>query len=252
MKEWIREVVEQICIGKILMESKIESGNRLAIIIIDNAVEFGCKFYVSYHTLLPEKELDLSQSFISVLDKIKEIGKLSDKETKDIKTFHKLRNDLYHRAKLTTVKDEIIENYIMIAKELLKRLYDFSLDEIGWKTLINNTRKSLTKEKIETKEPVSYEKVEIEGMKLIRMKTHVDLKDVDSIMLVIYGFWLNYARAPERTELEKSLLVSGHGIGKNILKVRISQLRSSGYLEKNKLELKRKALEKLRKKFLIN
>lgn len=250
MNPWIKEMVEQICVGIILQESKLDSGNRLALISVDNAVEVALKFYASYHTLLKDSELDSPQGFFTALEKIKDTGKIDDAEAKDIRQFHKIRNDLYHRAKLTTVKEGVINSYVKLAKTILSKLYDFHASDFEWKKLVNDTRRSLVKEKVEFKQPVEYERDEVEGSHLVRMKTIAKLQNTESIMLVIHGFIMKYARTPTKEELKKSLMISGRDISNNVLDARISELRKAGYLEKE-LKLKGRALNRLRKKFLI-
>lgn len=251
MNPWIKEIVEQICIGIILRESKADSTNRLALISVDNAVELSLKFYASYNSLLKDSDLDSPAGFFSALDKIKDSGKILDQEHKDIRQYHKIRNDLYHRAKLTTVKEGIIDDYVKLAKVLLEKLYDFKVSDLEWKKLVNDMRKSLIKEKIELREPIEYEAKEVEGNHLVYMKTSADLQNTEAVMLVIHGFIKNYARPPTKDELKKSLMISGRDINDNVRDVSISDLRRTGYMEKNEFKLKGKALDRLRKKFFI-
>jgi len=251
MDPWTREIAEQICIGIVLEESKLESGNRLALICVDNGVEVALKLYVCYNNLLRDKDLDSPQGFFLALDKIKDLNKIDDKDAKDIRQFHKIRNDLYHRAKLTTVRDGVINAYLKLAKMLLDKLYDFRPSELEWKKLANGTRKSLVKEKIELREPVEYGAKEVEGAHLVSMKTPGKLKNTESIILVIHGFITSYARSPTKDELKKSLMISGRDISDDVLDARIYELRKAGYLESKLLKLKGKAITRLRKKFLI-
>jgi len=251
MDSWIKEIVEQICVGTILRESKLDSGNRLALICVDNGVEVALKFYASYHSLLKDQELDSPQAFFLALDKIKDLGKIDDTEAKDTKQFHRIRNDLYHRAKLTTVKDRVIEDYVKLARILLNRLYDFQVSDLEWKKLVNETRKSLIRERIELREPVEYEMTEVQGSHLVRMKTPAKLQNTESIMLIIHGFITKYARSPTKEEVKKSLMISGRDISDDVITVRISDLRKTRYLERNQLKLKGKALNRLLKKFFI-
>lgn len=253
MDELIKEIVEQICVGRILMESRIDCGNRLALIVVDNAVEFTLKFYASYHRLLSEKELDSPQAFFSALGKISKPpqSKISITDAKDIRQYHNHRNDLYHRAKLTTVNPKLIKNYTNIAKKLFKELFEFVMSDAEWDKSTDAIRKRIVKEKVEIKEHIEFEKEEVEGVKLVRMKTLTKLKNTMSIQLIIYGFMIHYAKSPVKGELKKSLKISGQSIGDRILDARISELRKAGYIEKENLELKGKALKKLKQKFYI-
>jgi hypothetical protein len=249
MEEWLREIVEQLCIGNILSESKIESGNRLALIIVDNGVEFALKFYASYNSVLPEKQLDGNEAFFLILEKLSG-NKIEEKDAKDIKQYHKLRNDLYHRAKLTTVKKQIIENYVKLGKGLFKPLFDDEITDHYWNKVSNNLRKELAGKGV--KEPVDYEKVEIDGSKLLKIKTLSEIKITDAVELIIHGFVMMYLVEPEMIDVKKSLMISGYSdITDEFLRATLFNLQKGNFIEKDKLKLKRKALEKLRKTFLF-
>lgn len=250
MDPMIEEIVEQVCLGVILRESKPDSTNRLGLICVDNAVEIAMKFYCSYNSLLKDSDLDSAAGFFSALDKIHNEDKISDSDWKDVKQFHKIRNDLYHRAKLTTVKGEVIDDYVKISKTLLDNLYNYKTNDLGWKKMVTEMKKALIKEKFELKEPVEYEAKPVNGDSLVLMKTSAKLQNTESIMLVIHGFITNYARSPTKEELRKSLMISSRDITQSVLDTRISDLRRTGFLEKE-LKLKGKALNRLRKKFLI-
>ncbi len=247
---WIKEIIEQVCVGIALKESKLDSGNRVGLIVIDNSVEFGLKFYAGYNSLMSDKELGLSDAFFKILGKI-EGTKITADLAKEIRHFHKIRNDLYHRGKPTTVGDKVIDEYVKKAKELFKAIYNFQMNETEWRRLVQDKRKSITKADVSLRESVSFEAVEVEDKHLVRVTTPANLKNTESIMLVIYGYLVTRARAPENEELEQSLMLSGRGISENVLGARLSELRGSGYLERKVLKLKGKATKRLRKKFLI-
>ncbi len=251
MDPMIEEIVEQVSLGIILRESKSDSTNRLGLICVDNAVEVTMKFYCSYNSLLKDSVLDSPAGFFSALDKIHDEGKISDKDWKDTKQFHKLRNDLYHRAKLTTIKGKVIDDYVKIAKTLLDHLHSYKANDLEWKKNVNEMKKALVKEKSELKEPVNYEAKHVNSDSLVLMKTAAKLQNTESIMLVTHGFITNYAKSPNKDELKKSLMISGRDISQGVLDTRLSDLRRTGYVEKKELKLKGKAFNRLRKKFLI-
>lgn len=93
MQDWTAEVVEQICLGEIIFESKIESANRLALIVIDNGVEFALRFYCSHYRLLSQSEVNAGDAFFKALDKLSG-QKITSDETRDIGQFHNHRNAL--------------------------------------------------------------------------------------------------------------------------------------------------------------
>ena len=144
-KALIKEIVEQICVSLALKQGKLDSGNRLALILLDNAVELTLKSYASYHSLLKDSKIATQQAFSSILDIIKDQNKIVNSEEKGIKKYHGIRNELYHSTNLTVVKDSVLEEYVVLAKILLARLYDFRASKLEWEKMVNDTRRSLTK-----------------------------------------------------------------------------------------------------------
>lgn len=241
--------MEQICIGQVLLESELESGNRLALITVDNGVEFALKFYCSHHSLLTQSELNSNDAFKKAVGLLTP-SKISQDDAKDIMQYHNHRNTLYHGAKLTTLVDRYVKDYVELAKSLLISLFGYSLNDKIWKMQINQIRKSLIKQEglLDT---VIFEEKEIEGGKLVQVKSSSSLMITESILLTIHGFNTLFARPPNSDELEKCLRISGIPITSDALVVKVSQLRSSKHIEKGILILKCAAIDRLKRKFLF-
>ncbi|MEM3112538.1 MAG: hypothetical protein QXY90_05815 [Candidatus Anstonellales archaeon] len=251
MDLWVKEIVEQIALGISLKESTLDSSNRLALIVVDNAVEFGVKFYAKTNSLLPKKELSSNDALYKVLGILESNNKISADLSRRIKQFHDTRNNLYHGADITTVLDKVINEYVKDAKELFKILFNIQMKESDWQRSVNDVRKELTKVNVSLKEPVSFEAVEIEGKHLVRVITPADPKNTEQIMLAIFGYQVTRARTPLDEELKQSLMLSGFSIPENVLAARLSELRSNGSIERREFRLKGKGESKLRKKFLL-
>jgi hypothetical protein len=250
VEEWIKEIVEQVCIAKVVQASKLESDKRLALIILDNAVESGLKFYASYHGKVDQKNLVTSEGYFNALNAITP-SLITAEDAKDLKQFHNHRNSLYHGAKLTTVKDDLIDRYEKLARKLFDVLFQYSMTEPQWKVQINKARIALVKDG-GILEPVTYREKEIEGIKLVEMKISSSIKNTEAIQLVIHGYNTTYAREPNCIEFEKSLKVSTIAIPSDTIDVYLSQLRKAGKIERGRLALKPAATDILRKKFIFN
>lgn len=251
MDLWIREIVEQITLGISLKESTLDSSNRLALIVIDNAVEFGVKFYAKTNSLLPKKEISSNDALHKVLGLLESSSKISSDLSKRIKQFHDTRNNLYHGADITTVLDKVINEYVKDAKELFKILFNLQMRDSDWQKSVQDVRKALTKINASLKEPISFEPVEIEGKHLVKITTTADPKNTEQVMLVIFGYQVTRARIPLDEELKQSLMLSGFSIPENVLSARLSELRGHGSIERTELRLKGKGESTIRKKFLI-
>lgn len=139
----VKEMIEQICISLLLKQSKSDPSNRLALIILDNVVEAALKSYANIHGLLKKRKVTSDEAFSSILDKVKDQNKIVSSEKNDIQKYHRIRNELYRGTNFTMVKDSIIDEYVVLAKILLGRLYDFRASKLEWKKMVTCTKKNL-------------------------------------------------------------------------------------------------------------
>lgn len=111
---------------------------RIAFISIDNAVEITVKTYLSLPKQFfgvdkpPKKELDDCNSsftnFLSLLFKYAN-NKLIGIDPGDIEHYHRIRNTLYHDGTGLAVDQEYLNAYFILAKLLLKRLFNIDFQE---------------------------------------------------------------------------------------------------------------------------
>lgn len=249
MEDWIREIVEQICIAEILRDSKLDSGNRLALISVDNGVEFALKFYASYNRKLKPSELNSNDAFFRVIDLVTP-SLITDIQSKDLRQFHEHRNILYHGSKLTTVNPNLVTRYIALSKALIFKLFDYQITTQNWAVLLSGTKKSIVKEH-SILEPVIYEDGIVDNCRVLRMIVPSQPKNTETIRLLIHGFYSKYARGPTEEELEKSLNISMHHIPRESLRVQIAQLRRQRKIERDSLSVTPSGVAELRKKFLV-
>ena len=139
----VKEMIEQICISLLLKQSKSDPSNRLTLIILDNVVEVALKSYANIHGLLKKRNITSDEVFSSILEKVKGQNKIVNSEKNDIQKYHRIRNKLYHGTNLTEVKDDIIDEYVVLAKILLGRLYDFRASKLEWEKMVTCTKKNL-------------------------------------------------------------------------------------------------------------
>jgi len=251
MEIWLDDIIEQICTANVLMEGKSNSGKRLAMIIIDNAVEFSLKAYVeSYKRLVPKviKRKDWEQkktNFEDVLNFV--LAKSGISINENLMDYHTIRNDLYHGAKPLSVEPKIISRYIKVLKSLLKELFNFEMPEDAWNKNTKSVKDALLGKEI-PKRRFEFRKTD-EG--LVKMTSEKRMGDRPSICLVTEGFISEIGRPPTFDDLEKSLNLSGQGMKKERLTSRISELRKKKYIETGELRLTGKGRKWLiKRKFL--
>jgi hypothetical protein len=237
MPIWLEDVIEQICIARILRDGKTTSGRRLSMILVDNAVEFMIKVHgesIIAGKILSRKEWEEKKRRFEdlvglVIPRTKAIS-----YQQQIIDYHKIRNDLYHGTNPLSVEPDKINNYMDIACKILERIFNYTMIEKEWKQRTEGIQQSLLS-KTETKGLVNFSNTD-DG--LAKMQTDLKLKDTEAILLMIYGFMLKTGNAPkDLTQLGKCLNYSGHQIKLELLRVKISQLRSANKINKSELTL---------------
>jgi len=159
VKPWVRGLVETLTAVKLLRESLIESKNRLALILLDSALEIGFKNFLIY-----EKEVTLEKNnpILTYRHKLhkavaeKTMGMFNvepwddDKVWKLVNFYYEARCDLYHETAEKTLFDSSIGDLFSLVSFVLDRLFsiqtkDLSLDSrqvfpIERKSLVNLSR----------------------------------------------------------------------------------------------------------------
>ena len=133
---WSSGPKEILKYGLSLLSEDTDTNRRLAMIIVDNAVELMIKTYLG----LPKrvtgihisraKASEIMESFPKLLDALEEYAseKLDGVNLGEIEWYHRLRNQLYHQGNGLTVERENVEIYAELAKLLFFRLFDEELE----------------------------------------------------------------------------------------------------------------------------
>jgi len=244
------EIMEQLALAKILSESKLSSGKRIALIIVDNVVEYMLK---SYCLEFVNKKINKNEwnnirgSFPKLVTCAKKLsGNRTIEWDKVEKQFHNTRNMLYHEPLPLTVREKVVNDYIKIALEMLKELFGISIEKRELDFWIEKVRKTIIAK--EAEKLVRFVKISDEVIK-IEYEGHITA--TSAIKLTIYGFNKEIGRPPSKDELLRCLLTSGIQIDEKTLNSRLSEMRRNGILRKGQNILTNKAVKELRKLFSL-
>src|SRR3989442_10308774 len=136
----IKEMVEQVCLSLALRGSNRDPTNRFALTILNNTVEIILKFYAASHGLLKGSEINSQEALVSILDKIKDQNKIANHEKKDITKYHEILVE-FHIKDNFMIEDNVIDEYVILAKILLARLYDYRASKVEWEKMIEEVRR---------------------------------------------------------------------------------------------------------------
>jgi hypothetical protein len=251
MEIWIEDVAEQLSLARILRDSDTVSGKRIAMILVDNVVEFVIK--VHGEAIIPGKVLkrvewdEKKRHFEKLVGLVLPRTKVSV-YSQEILDYHDLRNSLYHGTVPLSVDGSKIDGYRGIAEGLLRHVFNIGISEDAWKLRVSLTRGRLSPSKPKIGGTLSFTKTEDN---LVKFDSASPVKDRDAIRLVMHGFKVTFARSPTLEELSKSLNYSGHSIKKSNLLVHISRLRKIGRVERKEYALTSNGRKRLTSRFSI-
>lgn len=254
MKAWTTDILDQLSTAHILAHANISCGERLAMIIVDNAVEYMCKAYVEVHrsliprTIKKQKWEEIKESFPKTLNFVASQEPALQSYVGTIIGFHNIRNDLYHGGHPLSVKVDTVDDYLKLTRTVLQILLGVVEDRDSQEkrtAAIHTALLGQTKKQV--KAGVSYESVN----EVIRFLTDitVNVKLPDAIRLVLYGFAMKKGTSPTLDQVKESLSHSGYTTKKEILLSRISELRKKGVVRKGELALTASGRANLLKKY---
>ncbi len=119
-----------------LLKNDSDTSRRLAMILIDNAVELTLKTYLGLPSrvtgikLAREKFREISESFPKLLDAMEDHAndKLAGIDLGEVERYHRLRNELYHQGNGLTVERQKVDVYAEMARLLFKNLFGAEID----------------------------------------------------------------------------------------------------------------------------
>lgn len=130
-------IVEQLCLGIALKESKIKSANKLALRNIDQAAGALLKIYASQHEL----KTSTMDVFASVLPKVTDQNLIIKSEEDAIMKCHKISDEISFSN--SEVETRLVDEYITLVKILLAYLHHYRNSKNDWDKIVKNMRKSL-------------------------------------------------------------------------------------------------------------
>lgn len=124
VKPWISGIIDNLTTVKLVLETNIEHRNRIALIILDNALEIAFKDYLSKVKKLKIKKEDLQHR--------EQVIKIVKKQTKDVfdedtwervDFFYELRCDFYHEEASKTITDTKIKEFYDVVEFIVDTFF---------------------------------------------------------------------------------------------------------------------------------
>jgi hypothetical protein len=237
LQPWVEDAVEQLAFGQLIHSSSNPSVRRLALIVIDNAVEVTLKGYVEFEKRIEFFSLkrqtwedNYKSSLKKTLDLVVDRTRISvDKQL--VLGFHETRNQLYHDPKLLSVEASDIAKYLQEAKSLVSQLYHFEPNEPNWPEVSTTLAASL----FPRSEPPRSVTVVRRDDGSFRLNGLTGLSDPDAVAIVIQRASEERGTIPNLREVRETLRLSGRTPAN--LSESIRRLRERGLLQRSRLAL---------------
>jgi hypothetical protein len=251
LKPWVSDVVEQLCIAEILNDAPMNSSERLALIVCDNAVEFMLIAFVEVEKHLvghgiKRKDWDeTKQVFEKLLDFVSSRNRELALVRDDVLSFHKLRNTLYHTGLPVSVKREHVAVYLAHAKTIVSIFFGVAIAIEEWGTRKLHAVSALCGTAYTPAgAPVTAEQVG----DAVRVCVPPGLGNLETLCLVLHQLTKTVGEIPTTGRLERSLTLSGfsHLSGANLSK-RVYDGRKKGLIQKDNLALSQSGRQSISK-----
>lgn len=211
MKAHVEDAIEQIATAELLNMANTSTGERLALIICDNAVEYMMIAFIELEKLLVHKTIKAKdweqkkQQFHELLGfTVSSEGKLAAYQG-DIQVWHNIRNKLYHTGIPLSVKAAHVTKYLNIAKTTLGILFGQNLSSDEWAKKVATVNQVISRKTGTTIKAIVRVVVKDNA---VQVEISTVLKNHEILCVVLDAFATVFGKTPTIPELEQSLALS--------------------------------------------
>jgi hypothetical protein len=250
LQPWAEDVAEQLAVAGLIYHSSEPAVRRIALIIVDNAVEVALKTYVEFEKGIAYfglKKKDWEENYKDNFRRILNLVVTQEKLTANqllILGFHDTRNQLYHDPKLLSIESKDVKKYLDEGKSLFNRLFSSNLSDAAWES-IGDRILGVTfprSEGLPTK--ISVTRRDDGSLKVEGIAT---LNDTTALMVVMQKFLETEGKPATLGQLTNTLKSSGKSLSNPA--ATIGSLRKQRLIKNNELTLTPKG-QKRYSKFL--
>lgn len=124
---WVRGLADNLAAAKLLLDSRLESRNRLALIVLDSALEIAFREYlenVKKITGLDPEEMKHREKLLKVM---RRNSSIVDDDWTRLDFFYQLRCDCYHESASLTLSDSLIGEFYTLVSSSIDLLFDTTI-----------------------------------------------------------------------------------------------------------------------------
>ena len=122
----MRGIADNLAAAKLLIDSTLEYRNRLALILLDSALEIAFREYLS-HVKHIEIDPDAAKYRENLVKVVKRNSKITENDWRRIDFFYELRCNCYHEGASLTISDTLIAEDYTLVSSTVDLLFDVTV-----------------------------------------------------------------------------------------------------------------------------
>lgn len=127
-KPWTLGIIEAIAAVDVINKQKLETKNRINLLLLDSTFEIALKEYIVHTDGLNLRGRTFQQIFDNreeVISIVRQKIQIDDTDFTKIKHFASMRNKLIHERATVDVAESDIANYLTLVERMLQKLFDY-------------------------------------------------------------------------------------------------------------------------------
>jgi hypothetical protein len=123
---WVRGLADNLAAAKLLLDSTLESRNRLALILLDSALEIGFREYLENVKKITGNP-EAMRHRETLIKMVRKNSQITDADWGQIDFFYQLRCDCYHESASLTLNDTLIGEFYTLVSSIVDLLFDVTI-----------------------------------------------------------------------------------------------------------------------------
>ena len=124
---WVRGLADNLAAAKLLLDSTLESRNRLALILLDSALEIAFREYLENVKKITGLDPDEMKHREKLNKVVRKNSPITDADWGQIDFFYQLRCDCYHESASLTLNDTLIGEFYTLVSSIVDLLFDVTI-----------------------------------------------------------------------------------------------------------------------------
>jgi len=124
---WVRGIADNLAAAKLLLDSVLESRNRLALILLDSALEIGFREYLENVKKITGLDDDAMKHRENLIKVVGRNSKITEDDWTQIDFFYELRCNCYHESASLTLNDTLIAEFYTLVSSIVDLLFDVTI-----------------------------------------------------------------------------------------------------------------------------